>query len=314
MADTMELTVGQALVRFLAAQEVERDGVRTPFFAGCFGILGHGNAAGLGQAFQQHGDLLRSIRGATSRQWSLAVGYARQRNRLGTYVCTTSVGPGATNMITGAALATINRLPVLLLPSDTFAGRVPHPVLQQLEVTHDATMSVNDRPVRQRISSAGVSPSTWRLGRRRSGRRRRLDAPAQRSGIPERVVERHPNFARWNGAVELFAVYKHCGRRVDADAFGLIHGGPNPFVVLLLEASLKLIGIEVMPLSVDDGQSVQFGIFRVVPLHVFMKARCCASNRHSPNKHRWTAMPNSWHRWRHEPTRGEFLQVDSLCR
>ena len=150
MTETITLTVGQALVRFLAAQEIERDGVRRPFFAGCFGILGHGNAAGLGQAFQQYSDLI-SFHQARNEQAMvhIAAGYARQRNRLGTYVCTTSIGPGATNMITGAALATINRLPVLLLPSDTFASRLPHPVLQQLEVGHDATVSVNDcfRPV-----------------------------------------------------------------------------------------------------------------------------------------------------------------------
>jgi 3D-(3,5/4)-trihydroxycyclohexane-1,2-dione acylhydrolase (decyclizing) len=144
------LTVAQALVRFLAAQEVERDGVRSRFFAGCFGIFGHGNVAGLGQALQQHADLL-PYHPARNEQAMvhLAAGYARQRNRLGTFACTTSVGPGATNMVTGAALATINRLPVLLLPGDTFATRTPHPVLQQLEVPHDATVSVNDclRPV-----------------------------------------------------------------------------------------------------------------------------------------------------------------------
>jgi 3D-(3,5/4)-trihydroxycyclohexane-1,2-dione acylhydrolase (decyclizing) len=146
----MRLTVAQALVRFLAAQEVERDGVRDRFFAGCFGIFGHGNVAGLGQALQQHGDRL-PYHPARNEQAMvhIAAGYARQRNRLGTYVCTTSVGPGATNMVTGAALATINRLPVLLLPGDTFATRAPHPVLQQLEVPHDASVSVNDclRPV-----------------------------------------------------------------------------------------------------------------------------------------------------------------------
>jgi 3D-(3,5/4)-trihydroxycyclohexane-1,2-dione acylhydrolase (decyclizing) len=146
----MKLTVAQALLRFLAAQEVERDGARTRFFAGCFGIFGHGNVAGLGQALQQHADLL-PYHPARNEQGMVhaAVGYARQRNRLATFACTTSVGPGATNMVTGAALATINRLPVLLLPSDTFATRTPHPVLQQLEVPHDATVSVNDcfRPV-----------------------------------------------------------------------------------------------------------------------------------------------------------------------
>ncbi|HLH64805.1 MAG TPA: 3D-(3,5/4)-trihydroxycyclohexane-1,2-dione acylhydrolase (decyclizing) [Solirubrobacteraceae bacterium] len=145
-----ELTVAQALVRFLAAQEIERDGVRTRFFAGCLGIFGHGNVAGIGQALAQAPELL-PYHPARNEQAMvhLAVGYARQRNRLGAFACTSSVGPGATNMVTGAALATINRLPVLLLPGDTFATRTPHPVLQQLEVPHDANVSVNDcfRPV-----------------------------------------------------------------------------------------------------------------------------------------------------------------------
>jgi len=146
----LELTVAQALVRFLSAQEVERDGVRGHFFAGCLGIFGHGNVAGLGQALAQYQELL-PYHPARNEQAMVHVasGYARQRNRLGTFACTTSVGPGATNLVTGAALATINRLPVLLLPGDTFASRRPHPVLQQLEVVHDATVSVNDclRPV-----------------------------------------------------------------------------------------------------------------------------------------------------------------------
>ena len=141
----MRLTVAQALVRFLAAQEIERDGERHRFFAGCFGIFGHGNLAGLGQALQQHQDLFPYHQARNEQAMvHLAAGYARQRNRLGAYACTTSVGPGATNMVTGAALATINRLPVLLLPGDTFATRAPHPVLQQLEAPHDATLSVND--------------------------------------------------------------------------------------------------------------------------------------------------------------------------
>jgi 3D-(3,5/4)-trihydroxycyclohexane-1,2-dione acylhydrolase (decyclizing) len=150
MSGVTRLTVAQALVRFMAAQAVERDGVRERFFAGCWGIFGHGNVAGLGQALQQHHELL-PFHPARNEQAMvhIACGYARQRNRLATFACTTSVGPGATNMVTGAALATINRLPVLLLPGDTFATRTPHPVLQQLEVPHDATVSVNDcfRPV-----------------------------------------------------------------------------------------------------------------------------------------------------------------------
>jgi 3D-(3,5/4)-trihydroxycyclohexane-1,2-dione acylhydrolase (decyclizing) len=144
------LTVAQALVRFLAVQETERDGRRERLINGCFGIFGHGNVAGLGQALHQYRDVLpyhpaRNEQGMVH----IAAAFARQRNRLGTFACTTSVGPGATNMVTGAALATINRLPVLLLPGDTFATRGPHPVLQMLEVPHDATVSVNDalRPV-----------------------------------------------------------------------------------------------------------------------------------------------------------------------
>jgi 3D-(3,5/4)-trihydroxycyclohexane-1,2-dione acylhydrolase (decyclizing) len=144
------LTVAQTLVRFLAVQEVERDGERLRFFAGCYGIFGHGNVAGLGQALHQYRELL-PFHPARNEQAMvhIAAGYARQRNRLGAFACTTSVGPGATNMVTGAALATINRLPVLLLPGDTFATRTPHPVLQQLEVPWDSTVSVNDcfRPV-----------------------------------------------------------------------------------------------------------------------------------------------------------------------
>jgi 3D-(3,5/4)-trihydroxycyclohexane-1,2-dione acylhydrolase (decyclizing) len=144
------LTTAQALVRFLAAQEVERDGVRRRFFAGCFGILGHGNVAGLGQALHQHADLLPFHQSRNEQGMvHIASGFARQSNRLATFACTSSIGPGATNMVTGAALATINRLPVLLLPSDSFAARRPHPVLQQLEHPADATVSVNDafRPV-----------------------------------------------------------------------------------------------------------------------------------------------------------------------
>jgi len=144
------LTVAQALVRFLAAQETERDGRSERLIAGCFGIFGHGNVAGIGQALHQYRELLpyhpaRNEQGMVH----IAAGYARQKNRRSTFACTTSIGPGATNMITGAALATINRLPVLLLPGDTFATRTPHPVLQMLEVPHDATVSVNDcfRPV-----------------------------------------------------------------------------------------------------------------------------------------------------------------------
>src|SRR5437868_8045261 len=137
--------MAQALVRFLAAQHVERDGVERRFFEGCFGIFGHGNVAGVGQALAERPDLLRYYQARNEQAMvHAASGFAKMRNRLATLACTTSIGPGATNMITGAAAATINRLPVLLLPGDVFASRRPDPVLQQLEVPWRGDVSVND--------------------------------------------------------------------------------------------------------------------------------------------------------------------------
>jgi 3D-(3,5/4)-trihydroxycyclohexane-1,2-dione acylhydrolase (decyclizing) len=139
------ITAAQALVRFLAAQHVERDGVEQRFFEGCFGIFGHGNVAGIGQALYQHPDLLTYYQARNEQAMvHTAVGFARMKNRLATLACTTSIGPGATNLVTGAALATVNRLPVLLLPGDVFASRRPDPVLQQLEVPSRGDVSVND--------------------------------------------------------------------------------------------------------------------------------------------------------------------------
>jgi len=124
---------------------VERDGVEQRFFEGCFGIFGHGNVAGIGQALYQHPDLLTYYQARNEQAMvHTAVGFARMRNRLATLACTTSIGPGATNLVTGAALATVNRLPVLLLPGDVFASRRPDPVLQQLEVPSRGDVSVND--------------------------------------------------------------------------------------------------------------------------------------------------------------------------
>jgi 3D-(3,5/4)-trihydroxycyclohexane-1,2-dione acylhydrolase (decyclizing) len=139
------LTMAQALVRFLAAQYSERDGVEQRFFNGCFGIFGHGNVAGVGQAlFEQPKPLTYYQARNEQAMVHAAVGYARMRNRLSAMACTSSIGPGATNMVTGAALATINRLPVLLLPGDVFAARPVDPVLQQLEVPWRGDASVND--------------------------------------------------------------------------------------------------------------------------------------------------------------------------
>ena len=132
------LTVAQALVRFLAAQYTERDGIEQRLIAGCLGIFGHGNVAGVGQALLEAQDDLRYFPARNEQAMvHIAVAYARMKNRLSTHACTSSVGPGATNMITGAALATINRLPVLLLPSDTFATRSAGTLLQELEDPSD---------------------------------------------------------------------------------------------------------------------------------------------------------------------------------
>ena len=141
---TARLTMAQALIAFLQQQYVTRDGHEQPFFAGCFGIFGHGNVAGIGQALLQN----TSFRFYQTRNEQAmvhsSVAYAKVKNRLQTFACTTSIGPGATNMITGAATATINRLPVLLLPGDIFARRTVAPVLQQLEVEFSQDFSAND--------------------------------------------------------------------------------------------------------------------------------------------------------------------------
>ena len=150
MTSTQRLTMAQALILYLANQYVERDGHQQPFFAGVWGIFGHGNVAGVGQALQQYADRIRYYQSRNEQaQVHTAIAYAKMKNRMQTFACTSSIGPGATNMITGAAVATVNRLPVLLLPGDIFAERIQAPVLQQLESEHTQDISVNDcfRPV-----------------------------------------------------------------------------------------------------------------------------------------------------------------------
>ncbi|MFI8346585.1 3D-(3,5/4)-trihydroxycyclohexane-1,2-dione acylhydrolase (decyclizing) [Streptomyces sp. NPDC085596] len=147
---TTRLTVAQALVRFLAAQYTERDGVRQRLIGATWGVFGHGNVAGIGQALVEYRELMPYHQGRNEQAMvHAAVGYARQSGRLSTHAVTTSIGPGATNLVTGAALATINHLPVLLLPGDVFATRPADPVLQQLELPYAGDVSVNDtlRPV-----------------------------------------------------------------------------------------------------------------------------------------------------------------------
>src|SRR5262245_54515068 len=140
---TLRLTMAQALVRFLEAQRTRRDGREQPLFGGVFGIFGHGNVAGVGQALQQS-SLPYVLARNEQAMVHTAAAYARMHNRLRTLACTTSIGPGATNMITAAAGATINRVPVLLLPGDLFASRRVAPVLQQLESAQTQDVSVND--------------------------------------------------------------------------------------------------------------------------------------------------------------------------
>ncbi|GAB4575414.1 MAG: 3D-(3,5/4)-trihydroxycyclohexane-1,2-dione acylhydrolase (decyclizing) [Anaerolineae bacterium] len=142
---TRRLTMAQALILYLSRQYVARDGAETPFFAGVWGIFGHGNVAGIGQALQQFSNEMRYYQSRNEQaQLHAAIAYAKHKNRLQTFACTSSIGPGATNMITGAATATINRIPVLLLPGDIFAERLQAPVLQQLEWEHSQDISVND--------------------------------------------------------------------------------------------------------------------------------------------------------------------------
>lgn len=148
--ETVRLTVAQALVRYLAVQSSERDGVQERLVAGVYGIFGHGNVTGLGAALAEAGDALPFYQGRNEQTMvHTAIGYARARRRRSTLACASSIGPGSTNMITGAATATVNRLPVLLLPADTYATRRQGNVLQQLEHPVDADISVNDcfRPV-----------------------------------------------------------------------------------------------------------------------------------------------------------------------
>ena len=147
---TLRLTAAQALVRYLAAQRTRLDGEDAPLFAGCWAIFGHGNVAGMGEALHQARDSLPTFRAHNEQAMAhAAVAFAKARRRRQIMACTTSIGPGAMNLLTAAGVAHVNRLPVLLLPGDVFASRRPDPVLQQLEDWRDGAASVNDcfRPV-----------------------------------------------------------------------------------------------------------------------------------------------------------------------
>jgi 3D-(3,5/4)-trihydroxycyclohexane-1,2-dione acylhydrolase (decyclizing) len=147
---TIRLTAAQALVRFLSAQHIEIGGKKQRLFEGVFAIFGHGNVAGMGEALFASRDSLPTYRAHNEQAMAhAAIAFAKSSRRHRMMACTTSIGPGATNMVTAAAVAHVNRLPVLLIPGDVFANRKPDPVLQQVESFGDGTVSANDcfRPV-----------------------------------------------------------------------------------------------------------------------------------------------------------------------
>jgi 3D-(3,5/4)-trihydroxycyclohexane-1,2-dione acylhydrolase (decyclizing) len=240
-ATTVRLTVSQAVARFLAAQWSERDGVRQKLFAGCFGIFGHGNVAGLGQALLQNelgagAERLPYVLARNEQAMvHTAVAYARHKDRLQTWACTASVGPGSTNMLTGAALATVNRIPVLLLPSGTFATRVATPVLQELEVPHAADVTVNDafRPLSRffdRVNRPEQLPSALLSAMRV------LTDPVE-TGAVTIALPQDVQAEAYDWPVELFEprtwrVARPLPEPVDiADAAALIRSARRPFVV-----------------------------------------------------------------------------------
>jgi len=241
-AETVRLTVAQAVVRFLANQWTERDGERQKLFAGVFGIFGHGNVAGLGQALLQNelnetGDEHLPYVLARNEQAMVhtSVAYARQKDRLQTWACTASVGPGSTNMLTGAALATINRLPVLLLPSGTFATRVSSPVLQELEQPYAADVTVNDafRPLSRffdRVNRPEQLPAAL------LGAMRVLTDPVE-TGAVTVALPQDVQAEAFDWPVELFAervwrVARPLAEAVDvSDAAAVIRSARRPFVV-----------------------------------------------------------------------------------
>ncbi|MBW8803683.1 MAG: 3D-(3,5/4)-trihydroxycyclohexane-1,2-dione acylhydrolase (decyclizing) [Catenulisporales bacterium] len=237
---TRRLTVAQALVRFLAAQYSERDGVEHRLIEGVFGIFGHGNVAGIGEALlglELQDPALLPYRQARNEQAMVhtAAAFARMRDRLSTYACTTSIGPGATNLVTGAALATINRLPVLLLPGDIFATRTANPVLQELEDPRGYDISVNDtlRPVSRyfdRVNRPEQLPSALLAAMRV------LTDPAE-TGAVTLALPQDVQAEAWDWPEELFSprVWHVPRPRADVDALArartAIQNAERPLVV-----------------------------------------------------------------------------------
>ncbi|MFJ2394978.1 3D-(3,5/4)-trihydroxycyclohexane-1,2-dione acylhydrolase (decyclizing) [Streptomyces sp. NPDC087843] len=233
---TTRLTVAQALVRFLAAQYTERDGERQRLIGATWGIFGHGNVAGIGQALVEYPDEMPYLQGRNEQSMvHAAVGYARQSNRLSAHAVTTSIGPGATNLVTGAALATINHLPVLLLPGDTFATRPADPVLQQLELPYAGDVSVNDclRPVSRYFDRVtrpeALIPAALQA-------MRMLSDPVE-TGAVTLALPQDVQAEAYDWPVEFFAERTWTVRRPAADAVELaaavtaIRGARRPLIV-----------------------------------------------------------------------------------
>ena len=167
----LKLTCAHAIVKHLIAQKILIDGKKQPLFPGAFGIFGHGNVACLGQALEENKDKLPTYRGHHEQNMALTgVAYSRAKRRKQIFIATSSVGPGSTNLVTAAAVAMSNRIPILFLPGDTYANRMPDPVLQQVEHFNNPGITANDafKPVtryfdritRPEIGRAHVSPVT----------------------------------------------------------------------------------------------------------------------------------------------------------
>ncbi len=240
MTDVRRLTVAQALIGFLVNQYSERDGVEQRLVPGCFGIFGHGNVAGIGEALletarRDAGAMPYTLARNEQAMVHTASGFARMKNRMATLACTTSIGPGATNMVTGAALATVNRLPVLLLPGDIFATRAASPVLQELEDARSYDISVNDcfKPVSKfwdRVNRPEQLPSSLLAAMRV------LTDPVE-TGAVTLAMPQDVQAEAWDWPEELFDRRVWHVRRPPpepgalAEAAALVRGAERPLIV-----------------------------------------------------------------------------------
>lgn len=249
---TIRLTAAQAVVRYLAAQRTAIDGAELPLFAGMWAIFGHGNVAGLGEALWHARETLPTFRAHNEQAMAhAAIAYAKATNRRRMMACTTSIGPGALNMVTAAAVAHVNRLPVLLLPGDTFAGRLPDPVLQQVEDFGDGTVTANDcfRPV-SRWYDRITRPEQLLASLPRA--LQVLTDPAE-CGPVTLALSQDVQAEAWDFPAQFFAPRLHAPRRQAADADELaraverLRAAERPLIVagggvLYSEATATLAG------------------------------------------------------------------------